>query len=190
MNCDACQDLVLNAVDEPLSPQEAGWVAAHLASCPACRAFQEAQQHLDRAITGRLGGVQLSAGFSGRVRAAIQAAPAPLDDAVRQRRRAEIEAEWQELLRVRRNWWRSWLPRGLDLGALAAVLGLAVTLILRFGPTLLARLPGAGGYVDAHLVEAQGFLVMALAAGAGLWLAWNRSWVNALSASNGGTKVL
>ncbi len=186
MNCDACQDLVLNAVDEPLSPQEAGWVAAHFASCPACRAFQEAQQQLDRAITGRLGGVQLSAGFSGRVRAAIQAAPAPLDDAVRQRRRAEIEAEWQQFAQFHRSWWRSWLPRGLDLGALAAVLGVGVTLVMRFGPTLMARLPGAGGYIDAHLLQAQGLLLIALSAAAGLWLAWNRSWISALSDSGGG----
>jgi anti-sigma factor RsiW len=54
MNCTAFEDWILDQLDGRLPPEHAAALSAHLAACPDCRAFQQAQSELDTALSAQL----------------------------------------------------------------------------------------------------------------------------------------
>ena len=63
MACAEYEELILDYFDGTLSREHREAVEAHLAGCPGCREFWEAQQDLDAALVARLSRAALSAGF-------------------------------------------------------------------------------------------------------------------------------
>jgi len=69
MTCEAVQERLSAYLDGELSPEAAGPIAEHLASCGACSAELESLKRLGGAIEG-LAGMGVPAGFARRVRLA------------------------------------------------------------------------------------------------------------------------
>jgi hypothetical protein len=80
LSCDP--ERVTGFVDGELAPEAAAEVAAHIESCPACRAQAEAERELRARLVG-LQGPELPAGLEARVRAARRARRAALPAAGR-----------------------------------------------------------------------------------------------------------
>jgi anti-sigma factor RsiW len=80
LSCDF--ERVTGFVDDELDPQANAAVAAHLESCPACRAQAEAERAL-RARLRSLPGPELPAGLEARVREARRVRPSALPAAAR-----------------------------------------------------------------------------------------------------------
>jgi hypothetical protein len=69
MDCLTTQDAILDSFVEPLHADVQSRVDAHLAGCPACAAFAQAQRDLDRHLSARFVAPVLSLGFRATVRA-------------------------------------------------------------------------------------------------------------------------
>jgi anti-sigma factor RsiW len=77
MPCPAFEDLILEYCEDGLAAAERGRVEAHVAECPACRAFLEVQRELDAALREAIGRPEPSAAFGERIlrRVAREAEP-------------------------------------------------------------------------------------------------------------------
>ena len=69
MDCPTTQDAILESFVDPLHADVQSRVDAHLAGCPACAAFAQAQRDLDRQLSARFAAHDLSRGFRATVRA-------------------------------------------------------------------------------------------------------------------------
>jgi anti-sigma factor RsiW len=67
MVCTDYQDLTLDSFDGALSREQREALQTHLAGCPGCREFWQAQRDLDAALATRLSGAALSPDFEQRV---------------------------------------------------------------------------------------------------------------------------
>jgi anti-sigma factor RsiW len=114
MPCPAFEDLILDYCEDGLAAAERGRVEAHVADCPACRAFLEVQRELDSALREAIGKPQPSAAFHQRIL-----------------RRVASEAEEP----------RSWIPLILDTVGYSAIAALgSVVIQVSFTPAQFAWL--------------------------------------------------
>ncbi|MGO9097266.1 MAG: anti-sigma factor family protein [Bryobacteraceae bacterium] len=114
MPCPAFEDLILEYCEGGLPAEERGRVEAHVAECPACRAFLEVQRDLDSALREAIGKPQPSAAFGERIL-----------------RRVSSEAEEP----------RSWVPLILDAVGYSAMAALgSVVIQVSFTPAQFAWL--------------------------------------------------
>ena len=98
MECTSCEDWICGAPDatEGITPQAA---AAHLAGCPACRAFQATWTQLDTALVGQADLARLPENFGAAVIAQLPAPKERLTPSQIAGRKAQIEREYREALR-------------------------------------------------------------------------------------------
>ena len=114
MPCPAFEDLILEYCEDGLPVAERGRVEAHLAECPACRAFLEVQREVEAALREAIGRPEPSAEFRERIR-----------------RRVATEAEER----------RSWVPLILDAVGYSAMAALgSVVIQVSFTPAQFAWL--------------------------------------------------
>jgi anti-sigma factor RsiW len=180
MSCSAYQDLILESLDGPLAAPSRAQVEQHVAGCPACRAFRQAQLDLDAALALRLRAPSLSAAFDAQVLARIQQAAATAD---REAKLAMAQAEYESRLAdLRQSFRRRRFGSALDLAGYAAMVLLAGFTASTIVPRLWAqftKLPAGLGNDPGFLAAC--FLAV-LVTGGGFLLAAKRPWLGRLTA--------
>jgi hypothetical protein len=135
MNCPECEESILESLDAPLSGARGTEIESHVAACPACRRFQQAQVRLDAALGGSIRRPGLSPGFSARVLEQVEADVARTTAASIEARRQAAEAEYAaKLVELRKG------ASGSRILTLLHVIGLGVAGLLA-GLLLSAWLP-------------------------------------------------
>jgi predicted anti-sigma-YlaC factor YlaD len=124
MECDSVRDAILDALLEPPRDEMQGMIDAHLAGCPSCAAFVQAQHSLDRQLSMYLRPPALRSGFRA---------------AVRRRVRQESRAFWSDLL-----------PDVLHFASWGVVTLLALIWLPVSAPVVLAA--AASGTLITHMV--------------------------------------
>ncbi len=98
MDCTSCEEWICGTPDatEGITPQAA---AAHLAGCPACRAFRATWTKLDAALVGQAALARLPESFGATMIAQLPAPrERPTPDQIAARK-AQVEREYREALR-------------------------------------------------------------------------------------------
>ena len=141
MACEEFENLILEYLENQLSPAERSVVETHLAGCAHCQVFARRLQQLDAALTHGIKSPVLSADFTTELRQRIQTEGVLLSETQRAERKHQMQAEFEaNLAQLRRKWLGSvGLPGILAYGALAA---LAVWAILSFAATLINLVGG------------------------------------------------
>lgn len=176
---------LLEYLDGQLPAEAARALEEHLGACPACQELRRQWQQLEAPLVERSARAALSADFTARLWERIEReSPAPLAEASRAQRRAQLEAEFQAARAgFRKHFLRTQWPALLDwlgYGVGSALCGYA---LLRFWPQLLGW---AGQVAPAALnqsVSPLALAVSALALVAGLALAAKKPiarWLEAL----------
>jgi len=175
MNCLEREALILEALESSLSAGQRAELEAHVAICPSCRHFQQAQLRLDAALVKSLPPPRLSAEFSARVlqRVEEEIGRAVSGDIDARKRMAEAEyAAGMTALRRDRFGFR--VLRMLDLvglGVAGLLVGLLLSLLVSWLPSFpLPHLPATWQGSMVYVSWAVAILVV----GAGLTLGRRR----------------
>src|SRR5262245_20763054 len=78
MNCDDARDIVLDSLAGPVPDEQSRLMETHIASCDACRRFDEIQRALDARLTGAMPLVNLSSDFRRSLRQKIESREASI----------------------------------------------------------------------------------------------------------------
>jgi anti-sigma factor RsiW len=151
MACDEFEILILEYLENQLSPAERSAVETHLASCANCQAFARQLNQLNAALTRGIKSPKLSPEFNARLQQRIQTEGVLLSEAQHAERKRQLQAEFEaDLAQLRRKWLSSTsLIDILCYGALAATM---VWLILAFAPTWTTLVAQHGpGNLDQNL---------------------------------------
>jgi hypothetical protein len=141
MNCHESEELILESLEAPLPEGRREELQAHVAACPGCRQFSQAQGRLDAALAKSIRRPRLSSGFSSRILHQVdQEIAASAAESIEARKRA-AEAEFQQTLAdLRKGAPGSKVLRTLDLIGLGAAGLLAGVLLSSLLPQL-GRIP-------------------------------------------------
>lgn len=96
MNCHECEILILDSLDNPVTHPPHAELDAHLAGCPACRQFQEAQWELDADLTAALSRLSPGPQFKAQMLGRIALLPAPLSLAEIEAKKRQFDAEFSK----------------------------------------------------------------------------------------------
>ncbi len=146
MKCVECEEIILEALETSLAAGQRAELEAHVAICPSCRQFQQAQRQLDAALVKSLSPPRLSADFSARVLRRVDEELARVVSADVEARKRAAEAEYtagMAALRGDRSDFR--VLRMLDLvglGVVGLLVGLLLSLLVSWLPSFpLPHLP-------------------------------------------------
>jgi len=95
MSCEEIENEILDYQENHLSPVHRREVELHLLGCAGCRAFAHQLQQLDAAFSARIRVPVLSADFSRRLRARIQAFPTAMSEVQRAQRKRQLQDEFE-----------------------------------------------------------------------------------------------
>ncbi len=175
MNCLECEELILEALETSLSAGRRAELEAHVAICPGCRHFQQAQLRLDAALVKSLLPPSLSADFSARVLQRVDEEVGRVALADLEARKRAAEAEYAAgMTALKRDRFGFRILRMLDLvglGVAGLLVGLLLGLLVSWLPSFpLPHLPATW---QGSMVYAS-WAVAILAVGAGLTLGSRR----------------
>jgi anti-sigma factor RsiW len=136
MNCPEFESRILDLLENQLPAGERAEVEAHLAACPACRAWAAEWRQLDAALVRAVPRPKLSADFEARLREQIAAVASPALAERKRQAEADHAARLGELRR-----WPHWLPQLLDTLGWAALAGWVGGALVRWSPALIGLLP-------------------------------------------------
>ena len=141
MNCNECEELILETLDTLLPENQRAELQAHVATCPSCRQFQRAQLRLDTALVRSLQPPSLPPDFSARVLRQVDREAVRMESASVEARKQAAEAEFQaRMTELGKGPLGSRVMRMLDVIGLGAV-GLLAGLLLSSLLPRLASLP-------------------------------------------------
>jgi hypothetical protein len=136
MNCDESEELILESLETGGPGSRRTELEAHVAACPDCREFQQAQVRLDAALAKSIRRPSLSSGFSDRMLRQVDEDLARTTSGSIEARKRAAEAEYRERLAEL----KKGAPGSRMLGMLDLI-GLGVAGLLA-GLLLSAWLPG------------------------------------------------
>lgn len=128
MNCNDAENVLLESLDGPIGATQQDALDTHLASCPACHQFAEAQRTLDASLCTQLQRVHLDRSFDVRVLASLsQAQETPFAQSGAARLEG-AQSEHAAFLGRLQHQTSQALRRGVLDGAAAAAVGLGILL--------------------------------------------------------------
>jgi anti-sigma factor RsiW len=141
MNCHECEELILETLETGLTAHRQAELQAHVATCPSCRQFQQAQLRLDAALMKSLRPPSLSPDFSARILHRVDQELARTASATIEARKQAAEAEFEaRMAELKKGSFGSRVLRMLDVIGLGAA-GLLAGLLLNSLLPRLASLP-------------------------------------------------
>ena len=141
MNCNECEELILETLETSLAENQRPALRAHVAICPSCRQFQQAQLRLDAALAKSIRRPNLSPDFSARILHQVDQELARTTSASVEARKQAAEADFQaRMAELKQGPFGSRVLRMLDVIGLGAA-GLLSGLLLSSLLPRLASLP-------------------------------------------------